>query len=91
MKSHMQRVYPCQEEERMPIGEIAMELLGGTIRVVSHIVIEIVLEILIRGPGYLICRMLRKGIDPESGWVVLAGVMFWMLMAIGGYFSYMHI
>ena len=67
-----------------------MELLGGTVRVVSHIVVEVVLEILIRGPGYLICRTLRKGIDPESGWVALAGVMFWMLMAIGGYFAYMH-
>jgi hypothetical protein len=71
----------------MPIGEIAAELLGGA----AHIVIELVLEILIRGPGYPICRIFRKDIDLESGWVVLAGLMFWAMVAIGGYFAYVLI
>jgi hypothetical protein len=75
----------------MAIGEIAVELLGGAVRVVAHVVIEIVLEILIRGPGYLIYRMLRKDIDAESGWVILAGLLLWILVAIGGYFVYVHI
>jgi hypothetical protein len=66
-------------------------LLAGAVRVAAHIVIEIVLEILIRGPGYLICRMLRKDIDAESGWVTLAGLLLWILVAIGGYFVYVHI
>jgi len=75
----------------MPIGEVAVELLGGAVRVVVHVFIEIVLEILIRGPGYLICRMLHKDIDTESGWVILAGLLLWAFVAFGGYFVYVHI
>jgi hypothetical protein len=75
----------------MSIGEIATELLGGAVRVAAHIAIELVLEILIRGPGYSICRIFRKDIDLESGWVVLAGLMFWAMVAIAGYFAYVQI
>ena len=74
----------------MPIGDIAGELLGGALRVIGNILLEVVLEIFIRGPGYLICRSFKKNIDPESGWVVLAGLAFWILVAISGYFTYSY-
>lgn len=41
--------------------------------------IEIVLEILIRGPGYLIVRSLRAGkeIDHDDAAVFFVGLIFW--------------
>lgn len=39
----------------MPLGEIA-----------GHLLIEVILEILIKGPGFLIARMFKPDIDPES-------------------------
>jgi hypothetical protein len=74
----------------MPIGDIAGELFGGVLRAIGSILIDVVLEIAIRGPGYLIGRRFKKNIDPDCGWVVAMGVMFWVTIGIIGYFSYSH-
>jgi hypothetical protein len=75
--------------QTMPIGEIAGELLGGAVRFLGSIVVELVLEVAIRGPGYFICRLFDEDVDPESSWVILAGVIFWILIGIVSYFSYL--
>lgn len=72
----------------MPIGDLAGELLGGVLRAIGSTIVEIVLEIAVRGPGYLICRQFKSDIDPEGGWVVVVGVMFWVILGVIGYFSY---
>ena len=71
----------------MPIGDAAGEFLGGVLRVIGNIVLEVVLEILIRGPGYLICRIFRNDINPDGGWVIVVGVAFWILVAASGFYA----
>ncbi len=75
----------------MPIGDIAGELLGGALRAVGSVIVEVVLEIAIRGPGYLICRQFKSDIDPDGGWVVVVGVMFWVILGVIGYVSYSYL
>lgn len=66
----------------MPIAEIAGDLLAVIGRFVGRVFVEIVIEILIKGCGYLICRPFNKNIDPD-GWVVtVVGLGIWAL--VGG-------
>lgn len=74
----------------MPIGDVAGELLGGMLRAIGSIIVEFVLEIVIRGPGYLICRMAKRDIDPDGGWVVVVGLAFWGVIGVFGYFAYSY-
>ena len=74
----------------MPIGDAAGEFLGGVLRVIGNIVLEGVLDVLIRGPGYLICRIFKKDINPDGGWVIVAGLAFWIFVAVGGFYSYAY-
>lgn len=75
----------------MPIGDIAGELLGGLLRIAGQIVSEIVLEYAVRWPGYLICRLFSREVDREGGKVLLVGLVFWVLIVVIGYFSYVRI
>lgn len=74
----------------MPIGDAAGELLGGMLRTIGSIIVEVILEIAIRGPGYLICRLAKRYIDPASGWVVVMGLAFWVVIGFLGYFAYSY-
>jgi hypothetical protein len=74
----------------MPLGEIAGEAIVGVVRFLGGFIVDVVLEIAIRGPGYLICRAVKKDIDSESGWVLLAGVGFWLVLGVGAYFTYQY-
>jgi hypothetical protein len=74
----------------MPIGDAAGEFLGGMLRVIGNTVLEVVLEILIRGPGYLICRIFKDDINPDGGWVIVAGLTFWVLIAVSGFYAYLY-
>ena len=74
----------------MPIGDVAGEFLGGVLRVIGNIVLEVVLEILIRGPGYLICRVFKQDINPEGGWVIVVGLAFWVFVVVSGFYTYSY-
>jgi hypothetical protein len=75
----------------MPLGEIAAEVLGGVVRFIGGLIVDVVLEIAIRGPGYLICRLFKKNIDAESNWVVVTGIVFWLLVGVVAYFFYSYL
>lgn len=66
----------------MPMGDIVGGALAGVMRALGSLLLELVLEILIRGPGYLVCRIFRKDVDPDSGGVLLTGLALWAL--VGG-------
>ncbi len=75
----------------MPIGDIAGEFLGGALRVLGNFVLEVVLEILVRGPGYRICRVFKQEVNADSGWVAAAGVAFWIVISVAGYHGYAYV
>lgn len=72
----------------MPVGEIAATILAGALRFIAHVIVDGVLEILIQGPGYLVCRKFNKNIQPDGVLVVVVGITFWALVTTGGYFTY---
>lgn len=72
----------------MPLGDLAGEALGGIIRFFGEIFVQVIVEILIRGPGYLICRIFDKRIDSESIWVLFVGILFWLLVGFCGHYVY---
>ena len=47
----------------MPVGEIVGELLGGVFKFLGRLFIEVVIELIIKGSGYLICRMFSKDVQ----------------------------
>jgi hypothetical protein len=72
----------------MPVGEIASEFLGGALRLIGNLLLEVVLEFLIRGPGYLLCKPFKKDVDPEGGLAAFVGIVFWVIVAIGAWLIY---
>ena len=77
----------------MPLGDIAVQVLGGVFRFIAEVFLNIVLEVLVKGPGYLICRVFWKAedIDPDQFKVLVAGLLFWVAIIAGGYAAYVHI
>ncbi len=74
----------------MPLGDIAGEVLGGILRFVAQIIVEFVLEILVKGPGYLIGRLFRKDLDPDGPIVVVVGLGFWIIVLVSIFGTYAH-
>ena len=66
----------------MPL-ETAGAILGGALRLVAGIVGNVVLELLIKGPGYLILRLGRQRDrdDPGDAASAIAGLLFWIAVA----------
>ena len=78
----------------MPLGDIAAGLLEFTWRLVIEIFVQIILELLIKGPGYLILRYVflkdDANIDEDEALVLFLGVLFWLTLGFLGYFIYSH-
>lgn len=70
------------------LDEVGKEVLGGLFRFLGRMLLEVVLEAILRGPGYLLCRLFRKDVDPESGLVVVVGLSFWLCAALGAWYLY---
>ena len=75
----------------MPVGEIVGELLGGVFKFLGRLFIEFVIELIIKGSGYLICRMFSKDVDPDGVLVILVGLMFIGMVGWGIYFVYDYV
>ena len=72
----------------MPLGEIAGEALGGIVRVVGRILFEVFFEFIIRGTGYVLVRTVRPKTEPDDTVCTVVGLLFWVVVGIGGYFTY---
>ena len=75
----------------MPIEDLALGLLQVIGRFVVYFLVEIVIEILVKGPGYFIVKAIsspakRKEINVDGFSVLLAGIIFWGTVGIGTYF-----
>ncbi len=71
--------------------ELLLELIAGLSRAIANVFAELVLELAIRGPGYLICRKFERHIDPDSAWVVVSGIMFWAVIGCAAYYVYSYV
>ncbi len=70
----------------MALGEIAGELLGGMLRVVGNLLIDLFFELSIKGPGYWLCRLVKKDVSPDGAAVVLVGILFWICVLTSAWF-----
>jgi len=64
----------------MPLGEIAIELTGAVVRVIGHILIDVVLDVAVKGLGYLVCKFFSKSPEPDGVIVILVGVATWLVI-----------
>ncbi len=70
----------------MPLDDLAEGFFRGLFRFLVSILVEVVIEILIKGPGYFIVKACSSNSpDSDSLRVVLVGILFWVLIAIGGF------
>lgn len=72
----------------MPLGDIAGEALGGVFRFLARLVADLVVELLLRGTGHLILRLLRPRRVPGENAAAVAGLVFWIAAIALGVWAY---
>lgn len=74
------------------IEDVAGGVLRVTARVVGQFFVEIVFEILVKGPGYFIVKQFTKR-DPKpvAFAVIITGIVFWSVIGFGAYVIYSNI
>jgi hypothetical protein len=75
----------------MPVGEIASEVLGRVFRFIGNAFLEVVFELFVRGPGYLLCKPFKKDVDPDGGLAALVGIAFWVAIGVGAWLLYQQV
>jgi hypothetical protein len=65
----------------MPVDEIGISILGALFRFLGWVLFEIIIEILIKGLGYLICRPFKK-VEVDSAASAVVGLIAWVLIII---------
>lgn len=69
------------------------DVFGGALRVigrfVAYVVMDFVVEILVKAPGYFIVKSFaKKAPDPDGAAVFIAGILFWLALGFGVYGLY---
>lgn len=65
----------------MPIDEIGIGFFGAIFRFLGWVFFEVIVEILIKGLGYLICRPFKK-VDIDSVASAVVGLIAWVAIII---------
>jgi hypothetical protein len=74
----------------MPVGDIAGEALGGIVRFIGRLFVELVFELLIQGTGHVVLKTLRPHREPGDTESALVGLLVWAAVAAGGFWLYHH-
>ena len=61
----------------MPLGDVAGEALSGAFRFIARIVFEIVVDVILRGTGAMILRLLHPKHEPGETAAMMTGLVFW--------------
>ncbi len=72
----------------MAIDDLATDFLSGALKALGKFFGNFVVEILIKGLGYLLCRPFSRNIDPESSTVGFVGVLAWLMIFLTLYYAY---
>ncbi len=72
--------------------ELVAEVAGSVLRMAGRVLAEIflhgIVEIMVQGTGYLLCRPFNRNVQPD-GWLVTGvGTIFWLLVGVTGYLIY---
>lgn len=59
------------------------EFIVEAFRFIGQLFIEIVLDFLIRGLGYLLCKPFKKDVNPDGALVAVVGIVCWVIVAVG--------
>ncbi len=71
------------------IEEVVEGFFKFAARIIGQIFIELIFEILIKGPGYFIVKLFSvEAPDTDSARVIFTGVLFWLLIGFGSYGVY---
>ena len=73
------------------IGDVLGEVLGGLLRLVGSFLLDIVLEVLVKGPGYLLARSFKPRVNPDGALSMCVGLIFWVAVGGAGYWLYRHL
>lgn len=65
----------------MPIDEIGVGIFGAIFRFLGWILFEVIIEVLIRGLGYLVCRPFKK-VSVDSTASVVVGLIAWVSIIV---------
>ena len=69
-------------------AEIISDTLLGFVKIIGRIFTEVILEVLIKGAGYFICKPFNPTIDSDSIWVTITGLIFWIIVITLGVYLY---
>ena len=61
----------------MPLGDVAGEAPSGTFRFIARIVFEIVVDVILRGTGAMILRLLHPKHESGETAAMMTGLVFW--------------
>ncbi|AWF80345.1 hypothetical protein BTJ40_05715 [Microbulbifer sp. A4B17] len=65
----------------MLIDEIGIGIFGAIFRFLGWILFEVIIEVLIKGLGYLICRPFKK-VDIDGTFCIVLGLIAWVIILI---------
>lgn len=72
----------------MPIGEIVEATVGGALRWLGRMMVELVFEIGIRGCGHLALKTLRPHREPDETASAIVGLLIWLALGAGAFWLY---
>ena len=76
----------------MPIEEIAEGLFKFIGRFLLQLFLEVIVELLIKGPGYLLANIFVKNKPNIDGWITIVfGLIFWLVVGVLVYFAYINL
>lgn len=65
----------------MPIDELGGHFLGGALRIVGRVLLELLFELPVRGLGYAILSRRRRRVREDDLACVVVGLLFWAAVA----------
>ena len=82
MRTHTNKLL-CSENRKFTLDEVVGDVFKVVGRILGQIAVVIVFELLIKGPGYLLCKSINKSEpDPNGFCAVFSGMLFWLVLTI---------
>ena len=59
----------------MALAELVFEVAGGALRLAGRVLIDVVLDVLVKGVGYAAIKVVRPRSEPDETWCALVGLL----------------